>query len=249
MKKITALTAALMLAVSMAAQVNAAPDYSGLSRDQLKTEEARLTEDLTELRSWLYYGMSSADYAALEEEVQTYTGWTSRILMIPTAPSRYVMEITSDADAYTRFRPYALDGTPYNSLVAHLGAYHGVVYEPSQEPIMLEIVASGTWEVKVIPLDMMMRIGKGDTISGVGEAALIVDPSAEAPISVAVTATPKADEYVSVGLTVYDSAGSKLGFVAMPANAQETTALLDDAASLLHVYSLRPDTSWSITLQ
>jgi hypothetical protein len=60
---------ALALATALAGSAQAVTDYSGWSREQLESEEARLTEELAEVETWLTFGMSSADLYASDEEV------------------------------------------------------------------------------------------------------------------------------------------------------------------------------------
>lgn len=293
MKKLTALT--LIISVCAAMPADAVTDYSGWTRDQLESEEARLTEELSEIEVWLTYGMSSAALYGTDEEVtpieddtaddapvislitaapaqdltggapqdltqaagsgpalvpadpgadvQVYTGNGDYVLTLETVPDRYLLEVTGNAGSdYFGVAPYDLQGNRELSVVSTTEPYHGIVLPP-QMPVMLEISASGAWEIDVRPLESARTIRKGETVTGTGDEVILIDPSAGAPTTAAVTGNAGGNYF---GVVPYDADIDRMISLINTTDPYSGTVLLKGSPALLRLEAVG---DWSITLQ
>lgn len=303
MKHLTKSTAlALALTTALAGSAQGVTDYSNWSREQLESEEARLTEELSEIATWLTFGMSSADLYASDEEVipledlpqeeeeeapislitaapvqdlsgggvqdltagapqdltasapapveavpadaQLYTGSGDYVLTLEDVPDRYLLEVTGNAQSrYFGIIPYSLSGDRQLSIVGTTDVFHGRVYEPSQQPVMLEISATGDWSVQVLPLSAARTVRKGETITGNGPDVIVIDPSAGEPTTAAVTGNPQA-RFFSV--VPYDADGGRLLSLVNSTDVYDGVVMLKKSPRLLCIEATG---DWTITLQ
>ena len=125
----------------------------------------------------------STDPAALEvtwmgpeiPDPVTYSGSGDDVITIAPFEGVYVFHITGNAGAdYFGVQSYDSSGNPLDLLVNTTDAYSGTVIDPTQSTATLEISATGDWTVEVASIYTEPTIGQGETVTGTGDAVLLV---------------------------------------------------------------------------
>jgi hypothetical protein len=104
-----------------------------------------------------------------------YTGNGDDVIEIELLPEISVFQITGNADGrHFSVKGYNSDGDSTDLFVNTSDVYNGTVIDPTQETSLLEISATGEWEVEVSSIYSQQMISIGDTINGSGDEILLI---------------------------------------------------------------------------
>ena len=105
-----------------------------------------------------------------------YRGSGDDVIEITPPDGAYVFQITGNAEGrHFSVTSYSENGEYLDLLVNTTDAYSGITLDPYLKTSLLEISATGEWEVILLPTDYLPLYTSGDVVSGFGDDVFYVD--------------------------------------------------------------------------
>ena len=174
-----------------------------------------------------------------KSEIQTYTGEGDDVVRVAPFNGRYVFEITGNAGSdYFGVIPYTASGKRMSSLVNTTERYHGIVYNPEQDVVMLEVKATGTWKIVMKSIYKCPKYKAGETASGSGDSIILLNGGG---VTTAYITGNEGSNYF--GVIPYDHYGKRGSSLVNVTDPYKGTVLVQDAPWIFEVLS---EDDWTI---
>ena len=236
MRRFFPLMLSLIIAVSLTAcgNSNRSTDETldGKSQAQAETQQEEVQQEEVQQEE------------VQQEEIQipdpvVYTGSGDDVIQIDPPDGKYVFRISGNQEG-RHFSVKTYDSfTEYIALLVNTtSTYSGVTYDPTQSTALLEINATGDWTVELVSIYTMDALISGNSISGEGDAVLLVFP----PVLTADIAGNENSSHFSV--KSYDINGNYLDLLVNTTDPYAGTVMMGLDASTLVISAEGP---WTIT--
>lgn len=104
-----------------------------------------------------------------------YSGTGDDVLTISPPEGVYVFRINGNGDGkHFAVWGYDAEGNRTELFVNTTEPYSGVTLDPSLSTALLEITATGDWEIELVSIYEMPTIGQGDSIEGFGDSVMLI---------------------------------------------------------------------------